>query len=110
MQKPKVTKEQLIQLIATGEADEYLATHSESAPVYAPGRKTPRYDVLLDAEASDELYRALGGKGSMQTASQDELLEQVNAMADHYDQNFNQNFNQNQNYFQTHWKGALIRC
>jgi len=56
MQKTKLTKEQIAHAAATGEADEYLAEHSEITPVYAPGRKKPRYDVILDAEAADEFF------------------------------------------------------
>ncbi|GEM_PF-5496709 len=74
MQKPKLTEEQIAHAAATGEADEYLAAHSEITPVYAPGRKKPRYDVILDAEAADELFQQYNdGKGSLQTASVQEI-------------------------------------
>ncbi len=82
MQKPKLTKEQIAHAAATGEADEYLAAHSEIAPVYAPGRRKPRYDVFLDAEAADELFRQCSdGKGSLQTASVAEIQAYVDEIA-----------------------------
>lgn len=115
MQKPKLTTEKLARFVATGEADEYLTAHSESAAVYPPESKTPRYDVILDPEASDELYRAFkGGKGNLQTATPEELQAFVNAMADRQEEQDDQD-DQEEYYCEKHagqraWKRAFIRC
>lgn len=58
----------------TGLADDYLKAHAEWAPVSAPASDMPRYDVILDAEASNELFQEFSnGKFSLQDASQEQL-------------------------------------
>jgi hypothetical protein len=85
MEKPNLTKEEFARCVATGEASDYLSAHADIAPVYAPGSNTPRYDVILDAEASNELFMAYSkGKVSLQDATQEELQEYVNEMAAQY--------------------------
>src|SRR5690348_9418328 len=83
MEKTKLDRARFVKAAATGEADEYLAAHSERAPVYHSGSDKPHaYDVILDTEASDELFRSFSqGKRSLQDASQEELQAFVDAMA-----------------------------
>ncbi len=81
MQTPKLTQAQFQHAVETGEASEYLAAHCEMAPVFAPGSKKPRYDIILDAEASDELFRQYsGGETSFQNASVEEVQAFVEGM------------------------------
>ena len=83
MEKPKLNTKRFLHAVKTGEADDYLAAHSERAPVFHAGSDEPHaYDVILDPEASNELFRSFTqGKRSLQDASQEELRDWVDAMA-----------------------------
>jgi hypothetical protein len=101
MEKPKLDEKKFLHCVATGEADEYLAAHSERAPVFAPWSDKPHaYDVILDPEASNELFRSYTqGKRSLQDATQEELRDWVDSVAGGCDHQ----------HYENPWKAVAIR-
>lgn len=83
MKSPKLDEKKFLHCVRTGEADAYLAAHSERAPVYHQDSDEPHaYDVILDHEASNELFRAYTqGKGNLQDATPEELQNWLNDVA-----------------------------
>ncbi|HMX45884.1 MAG TPA: hypothetical protein PKC93_08020 [Candidatus Obscuribacter sp.] len=82
--KGKVNSQKVFHAVATGEVDPYLAAHCECEPVFHSRSEKPHaYDLILDAEASNELFASyMQGRSNFQGASRAELLEFVDAMAE----------------------------
>jgi hypothetical protein len=105
MERPKVTREQFARLAATGEADKYLRAHSESAAVYDEDGRPNGFDVILDTEAGNELFRSIsGGRVDLQSATPEELQRCLNDLA------VSGRPLTGQSYCGYHWRAAVKRC